>query len=228
MIEYKYYFNNEKYDTLLLIHGWNTTSLYMESFIRPFSNCFNVINVDLFSNLEKEYKISDFLDEINKIVRKHLKNKLVIIGHSFGGKLGYFYSKKYHVDNLVLIAPSLVKPRFNVVKFLKIKIYKFLKKHCFKIPKCLKGSKDYQNAQSYMKMTFLKCFNKYIKYPTLKNTPTIVIGFKKDKEVKKYQIRKIKKYLPNAKIIFYPGNHFAYLDLIKEIRIEYDKYFKNT
>lgn len=224
MIDYKYYFNDENKDTILLIHGWNTTSLYMEGFIKAFSTSYNIINVDLFNKLNKPYKIENFLDDLNYIIRQHSYNKLVIIGHSFGGKLAYFYSKKYHVDKLVLIAPSLVKPRKKLIKYIKVKLYKWLSKHNLKIPKFLKGSKDYVQAKGYLKQTFLLCHNKYIKFINDNAPQTLVIGFDKDQQVKKYQIRKIKKYIPSSIIKFYPGNHFAYLDYIKEIRIDFDEY----
>ena len=224
MIDYKYYFLDENKDTIVLIHGWNTTSLYMEGFINAFSSSYNVINVDLFNNLNKPYTIDNFIDDLNYIIRQYAYNKLVLIGHSFGGKLSYFYSKKYHADKLILIAPSLIKPRRKITKYIKIKLYKWLSKHNFKIPKCLKGSKDYVKAKGYLKQTFLLCHNKYIKYVNVDPPKTLVIGFTKDQQIKKYQIRKIKKYIPNSIVKFYSGNHFAYLDYIKEIRIDFDEY----
>ena len=69
MIKYKYYFNNEGFPLLLLIHGWNTSSLYMEGFIKPFSNAFNIININLFKNDNEVYKITDFLYQINNWYR---------------------------------------------------------------------------------------------------------------------------------------------------------------
>ena len=64
MIDYKYYFNDENKDTILLIHGWNTTSLYMEGFIKAFSTSYNIINVDLFNKLNKPYKIENFFRSV--------------------------------------------------------------------------------------------------------------------------------------------------------------------
>ena len=229
MIEYKYYFNNERFPLLLLIHGWNTSSLYMEGFIKPFSNAFNIININLFKNDNEVYKITDFLYQINNIVNCHqgLNKKLVIIGHSFGGKLGYFYAKKYHADGLILLAPSLIKPHFSLKVYVKIRLYKFLKKRKIKIPSFLKGSNDYKKLSENMKKTFLNCYDKYIKYRYIDHPKTIVIGFKKDKAVKKYQIRALKKFLPKAKVVFFKGNHFSYIDYIKEIRLLYDRDFSN-
>lgn len=226
MIKSKYYFNDSSFPTLLLIHGWNTSDLYMEVFIRPFSSRFNIISLDLFSDINKEYTIDSFIEEIHQIVEQYSSDNLVIIGHSFGGKLAYFYSLKYPVELLVLLAPSLIKPHFSFKRVLKVRLYKIAKKFHLPIPKFLRGSKDYQNAKGLMKKTFLNCYGYYIKEVDQKNTNVIVFGFKKDDQVKKYQILKIKKYLPNSRIIMYKGNHFSYLDYVKEIVLIVNEYFK--
>lgn len=224
MIEHRYYFADSRYDTLLLIHGWNTSKLYMESFVRPFSNAFNVLLLDLFVHIDKAYAIEDFVEEIHAIVERHLTNDLVIIGHSFGGKLAYFYAEKYPVRSLVLIAPSLVRPRRSLRKAIKVFLYKAGKKLRCPIPRFLSGSPDYRNASGAMRETFLLCVHAYLTQRNANAPKTLVIGFLKDEAVKKDQIRKIRKYLPEAQIRFYPGNHFSYLDYIKEIRFDFDAY----
>ena len=224
MIEHRYYFADSRYDTLLLIHGWNTSKLYMESFVRPFSNAFNVLLLDLFVHIDKAYAIGDFIEEIHAIVERHLTNDLVIIGHSFGGKLAYFYAEKYPVRSLVLIAPSLVRPRRSLRKAIKVFLYKAGKKLRCPIPRFLSGSPDYRNASGAMRETFLLCVHAYLTRRNANAPKTLVIGFLKDEAVKKNQIRKIRKYLPEAQIRFYPGHHFSYLDYIKEIRFDFDAY----
>ena len=226
MIKSKYYFNDSSFPTLLLIHGWNTSDLYMEVFIRPFSSRFNIISLDLFSEMNREYTVALFIEEIHQIVEQYSSNNLVIIGHSFGGKLAYFYSLKYPVKLLVLLAPSLIKPHFSLKRAVKVKLYKIIKKCHLPIPKCLRGSKDYQNAKGFMKKTFLNCHSYYLKKGDKKNIEAIVIGFKKDDQVKKYQILKIKRFLPDSKIIMYEGNHFSYLDYVKEIVLFVNEYFE--
>lgn len=220
MITYQYIKNKNAKTTILLIHGWNTSSLYMESFIQPLKNNFSILLVDLFKNLDKAYTIDDFIEEIYQIVSSLNILNLVIVGHSFGGKIGYFYQKKYSLDGLVLIAPSLIKPKFNLKTFLKIKLYKYLKKKNKKIPKFLKGSKDYQNSSGHLNNTFKNCVNCYMNQLDVETPQTLVYGFKNDREVKVYQIKKISKYIKNSKIKIFNGNHFAYLDHIKEITLD--------
>ena len=228
MITYQVYKNENNRKSLLLIHGWNTSELYMEMFIKPFKNEYNIVNLNLFKNIDKAYSLDDYIEEIHQIVEENLNGELFIIGHSFGGKIAYFYSQKYLVSGLVLIAPSLIKPRTNLITKFKIKLYKFFKRRNLKIPKTLLGSNDYQKAKGKMKETFLKCVNVYLTKVDYNHPKTLVFGFNNDQQVKKYQIKRIKKYLPSSKIIFYHGDHFSYLDQIKEITLEINAYFNGN
>lgn len=222
MIRYQYHFLSEEAKTIILIHGWNTSSLYMEGFVTTFKDKYNVLSLDLFKEIDKKYDVDLFVNEIRRIIRKLKIKNPSFIGHSFGGKISYFYSLKYKVDKLILIAPSLIKPRFNILKYLKIKMYKILKKFRMKIPRFLQGSKDFKSSKGYMKVTFLECYKKYIEEKDDRKNTIIIYGFNKDKEVKKYQIKNIIKYIPRAKIIMLEGNHFSYLDYIKEIRLGFE------
>lgn len=224
MIIYDKYLLDENKDTIVLIHGWNLTKEYMNSFINVYKNNFNIINVDLFKKIDKSYEVGTFIDELHRIISSYSKKNVVIIAHSFGGKLAYFYSEKYQVKSCLLIAPSLIKPRFSLLKILKIRLYKCLKKMNMKIPLSLRGSKDYRFLKDNMKYTFLNCFKVYLKNKSVNETKFLIVGFNKDKEVKKYQISKISKYIKNTRTIFYDGDHFSYLDYIKEICLEFNGY----
>ena len=71
MIDYKYYFNDENKDTILLIHGWNTTSLYMEGFIKAFSKTL-ITSLDLSDSGKTLFPLSVFK------VKPKLSNKLMV------------------------------------------------------------------------------------------------------------------------------------------------------
>lgn len=226
MIKYDYIKCNNSEKLVVLIHGWNTSSIYMESFINPLKSHFNIINIDLFNQNDEEYTIEKYVDEIHQIISKFNSKEVVFISHSFGGKISYFYGLKHPVKALILLAPSLIKPRFNLRKFLKIKLYKLFKLIRWKVPYFLQGSRDYQNAKGAMKKTFINCHKRYINKKELLNSILLVIGFNHDQEVKPYQIKKIKKYQKTAEIIIFHGNHFSYLDYIKEICLKVYDIFK--
>ena len=224
MINYTYINNNFK-KTILLLQGWGVDSSYMESLKDFLVDDFNVLLMDLKgfgkSKLEKVYSVSDYVEDIHEIVKKEKIEKLYIIGHSFGGKIGAFYSMKYKVEGELLISPSLVKPRFSFIKYIKVLLYKFCKKLKIKIPKFLKGSNDYLLTSGLLRLTFLNVVHTYLNKEDSNKIkiPIIIIGFKNDNEVKLYQLKKLNRWLSNSKLFIYPGNHFSYFQYFKEIRV---------
>lgn len=225
MINYSYYRNYNSSKTIVLLHGWGVNSSYMESLKDFLLEDYSILLLDLpghgKSYLNKVYKIEDYVDELFYIVNKEKITSLYGIGHSFGGKILGMYAKKYPLEGGILIAPSLIKPRFSLSLFIKIRIYKILRKLKLKIPKCLQGSYDYRNSSGLKRETFLNVHKAYLKKKELNKIKTkfIVIGFTKDKSINVYQVRRLNKYLLNSKLFIYEGNHFGYFSYFKEIRI---------
>ena len=56
-------------------------------------------------------------------------NNPIILGHSYGGRIGIVYASKYNVDKLVLVSSAGIKEKLTKRKQFKIKVYKFFKKH---------------------------------------------------------------------------------------------------
>jgi hypothetical protein len=90
-----------------------------------------------------------------------------------------------------------------------------------KIPKYLKGSRDYLNTSGLKRQTFLNVCSFYFNKKQLSkvNTDVVIIGFNEDTEVKVYQNNKLHKYLKGSKLFIYQGNHFSYFSYLKEIKI---------
>lgn len=222
---YKYFKNSNSSITIVLLHGWGVNSLYMESIKDLLIDDYSILLVDLpghgKSILQEEYTLDKYVDELFYIVTKENIKNLYGIGHSFGGKVLSYYSLKYPLRGGILIAPSTYKPKFSFIKFIKIYLYKLLKKVHIKIPNFLLGSKDYKLTTGYKRKTFLNVCNFYLsKKELIKiNTPYYIIGFTNDQEVKLYQLKKIAKYLRKSKLFIYNGNHFGYFEYLKEIKI---------
>lgn len=224
MINYIYYKNEKASKTILLLHGWGVSSSYMESLKDYLKKDYSILLVDLpghgKSDLEKVYGIEDYLNTLFMIVCKENITNLYGVGHSFGGKLLSFYSLKYKLNGMILLAPSSYKPRFSIIKFIKVTIYKILKRLHLPIPSSLQGSRDYKNTSGLKRKTFLKVCHSYLKKEQLKRIkiPTIIVGFKDDKEVKKYQLKKLNRYIAHSKLFMYDGTHFSYFEHYSDIR----------
>lgn len=223
MINFEYK-NNDTNFTLLFVHGWGVDSSYMKPLIKSIENSYSYINIDLngfgLSPLERAFTLDDFCEEINRIIT-HLEIEEVYgIAHSFGGKVLLRYQEMYLLKRIILIAPSIYKPPFSLIKVIKIYGYKLFKKMRWNLPSFFKGSKDYINATGNLKETFLNVCSYYFSKKRLRRVriKIFLIGFNKDKEVKLKSLKKAHKYLSSSELFIYDGNHFEYLNRIKEIR----------
>ncbi|MBE6143212.1 MAG: alpha/beta hydrolase [Erysipelotrichaceae bacterium] len=222
---YRYYKNSNVNITIVLLHGWGVDSKYMESLKDLLIEDYSILLIDLpghgESKLNKEYNMDNYIDELFYIVTKENIKNLYGIGHSFGGKVLSYYSLKYPLLGGILIAPSTYKPQFSLSKYIKIYLYKLLKRMHLKIPKFLLGSQDYRLTDGIKRKTFLNVVNFYLSKNELNKiiTPIIIMGFKYDHAVKIKQLKKLNKYFVNSKLFIYDGDHFSYFSYLKEIKI---------
>lgn len=206
--------------SLIFIHGWgvNEKSLYplAKLFFKKY-DC-HLITLSGFdgNKLAKVYTIDDYVNEIKDyIINNNLKN-IVVIGHSFGGKIAFFLKLIMPEIKIITLAPSIRKNPFSLKIFLKIHLYKLLKFLHFPIPKILKGSKDYQQCKDdNIKKTFLNVFHKYLTNDEISSIEGHIIAFKNDKEVNIKSLQKISS--SKIKVIILEGNHFGYLDSLLDV-----------
>lgn len=212
---------DSKYN-LFFIHGWGGNQHSLECLKRQFEtkyNCFLLCLSGFGSfSLEKCYKIDDYLGEIENYIFFNNLNNIVLIGHSFGGKLSLMLKKRHPEFIVIALAPSIVKNPFSLKVYLKIKLYKFLKKCHLKIPKFLLGSSDYRKAQGYLKETFLAVHHIYFNKKEIKElTKCLLIAFLSDQEVKYTSLKKLPKINNQIVLKTLPGNHFAYQETILDL-----------
>ena len=228
-INYKY-FNNNSDKTLVFLHGWGQNILMMEPLANPFKKKKNILLVDLpgFGDSEEPntiWSLNDYAKMLNSLINQLNIQNIVLIGHSFGGKIAIIYASLYNVQKLILLA-SPYKASTKKVS-LKVKILKKLAKISFirpivdKIKKRL-GSTDYQNATPMMRNILVKHVNTSIKDNLTKiNCPTLIIWGTKDEAVDITNAYEIKELIADSAVIVYENcTHYAYLeDLGKTIRI---------
>ena len=208
--------------SLIFIHGWGGNQHSLECIKKQFETKFDCYLLCLsgFGSfpLEKSYKIENYLGEIDSFIKDYNINNVVIIGHSFGGKLALMLKLIHPEYEVIALAPSIVKNPFSLKIYLRIKLYKLLKRFHITIPKHLRGSRDYQNTQGYLKSTFLLVHHSYLNKNQLKKLEKcLIIGFKEDQEVKYKSLKKLPQINHKIKLIMLTGNHFAYYETILDI-----------
>ena len=200
---------------LLFLHGWGGDERSLESIARLFYGRYSCYLLCLpgFGEfpLEKSYDISDYLRDIDAFIEERNLRNIVLIGHSFGGKLAIMMKKIHPEYKVISIAPSIQANPFSVKVFIKIRAYKFLKRLSLPIPRFLRGSKDYQNSSAALRETFMKVHHAYMSDADLSALKEIyLIGFSDDKAVSVRTLRKIAKKNPSFLWMEMPGDHFSF------------------
>lgn len=224
------YIDNKSSITLVFLHGWGQNIAMMEPIAKPFANEYSTLIIDLpgFGNSEEPtyvWSLNDYAVMVNSLIKKLNINKVILIGHSFGGKISIIYASLFEVHKLVLIASpykvAIKKLTFKQKLLKKMAKVSFLKGIAtyFKLKI---GSTDYKNATPMMRNILVK----HVNTETAENCkkikcPTIIIWGTDDKDVNISNAYEIEKLIPDSAVIEYPNKtHYAYLeDLYKTIEI---------
>ena len=220
-LNYQRYGNIEG-KTIVLLHGWGQNIDMMKPIGDRFTKDFDIVIFDLpgFGNSsEPEYVFScyDYVELIHKALEELKVEKPIIIGHSFGGKLGLLYASIYETEKLVCLASPFCKEIQKVT--MKARLLKMLKK----IPVLNKledfakrhmGSTDYRNASGVMRNILVGHVNLDIKEDIKKiKCPTLLIWGTHDEAVSIERAYELEKLIKDAGLVVYEGcTHYAYLE----------------
>ena len=221
---------NSKYN-FIFIHGWGVTYKTMLYFSSMWEDKYSTYLLSLpgfYNNkLETSYKLEDYLNDIEEFIKEKQLDNVLLIGHSFGGKLAMFLKLRNPSYKVVSIAPSIVENPFNLMTFIKIRLYKFFKKLNCPLYKLFKGSKDYQKTDGLLRKTFNNIVHSYMDDEDIKKINSVLlIGFKKDKEVNVKSLNRLNKINKNIIYKTFNGDHFSYFDYRYEIYILINEFIK--
>ncbi len=228
-IHYKFIDNHSK-KTLVYLHGWGQNIEMMEPIAKPFMESENVLLIDLpgfgkSGEPKSVWSLEEYAIMLHALLEKLKIKKIILIGHSFGGKIALFYAAKYPVEKLILLASpykvAMPNPSLKVKLLKKAAKLPLLKNIAEKMKKNI-GSEDYKNATPKMRAILVKHINTDATLECQKiKCPTILIWGTKDTAVPLKDAYELEKLIDNAAVIEYPNcTHYAYLeDKIKTIQI---------
>lgn len=232
--------SSKKY--IVFLHGWGASK---ESFLMTKNYFYDYakLYVDFAGFGEsaepsKVFCLSDYVEELKQFLNEFDIEELVIVGHSFGGrvaiKFASIYQACYKKFKLILVDSAGIKPRFSFAKYLKIKRYKHMKKCATKNDKLKNklnkfGSDDYKRLSSIMKQVFVKIVNEDLSAILKKiECETLIVWGKRDKETKLYMARRLHRNIKNSSLkIIDDAGHFCFLDKPHEFLIILDTFIKN-
>lgn len=234
-VNYKY-IDSLKQITLVYLHGWGQNIQMMEPLAKGFESKYNILIVDLpgFGKSEEPHSawdVYDYAECINKLILSLKIKKIILLGHSFGGKIALVYASKYKVEKLVVFASPFCK---EIKKLpLKTKFYKFIKntpglKVFTNVVKKFVGSTDYKNASEVMRNILVKTVNLEI-YDDIKKIkcPTLIVWGTEDTAVPVNRAYELEKLIDDSGVVIYDGaTHYAYLERLNDVKIVLNYFFE--
>lgn len=234
-------FGNSK-NYIVFLHGWGADkSSFL--FTKNYFDDYTLIYVDFpgfgeSTEPEKPWSVFDYTQELKTLLDGFDIEKLMLVGHSFGGRVAIKYSFLYQHDyndfKLCLVDSAGLKPRRGLIYYWKIYKFKLLKKIANKFKFCEKtlskfGSSDYKVLSFTMKETFKKVVNEDLSYDARYiSKPTIIFWGSKDKDTKLYMAKRLNKLVIGSKLfIAHNAGHFSFLDKPQEFLIILDSFLRN-
>ena len=138
----------------MLLHGFGGNCESLNAFIDRFSD-YKIFAPNLHSIETKILCLNDYSLAVVSFLRSNNVSNANFIVHSFGARVVCKINEidSALINKVMFIGAAGIKPRFNLLKWLKIKTYKIAKKMKLKCANNF-GSKDYKNLSIEKKQTF--------------------------------------------------------------------------
>lgn len=215
--------------TILILHGWQQSSREWNTIIHSLAKNATVIALDLpgFGQTPRPqttYTIYEYATFVEHFLQKLAYKKVILIGHSFGGRIGILLgartkllSQLFLVDSAAIETKSIwIKTKIMINKIL-ISPIKLISPHKIEPLKSRFGSDDYQHAGA-MRDIFIQTVNEDLS-PYLKQVavPTVIIWGEKDIVRPLSEAKYIKKSIPGARLrIVWGAGHSPFIEKPKE------------
>lgn len=217
-IEIDYVFQSKNSDPVnIFLHGWGRSK---EDFLGVIEKL-GIENYLIFdfppfgkSGAVKDFNIYSYAGLVMSLIDDLGIKRFNLICHSFGGRVGIIIAgrEKERANKLVLVGCAGMKPKFNLLKKIKVLKYKAYKKMGLNVDKF--GSSDYKNLSQDMKRTFVSVVTTFLEENAkLIEAKTLIIFGEKDCETPVYMAKKLHKLIPNSKLeLIENAGHFCFLE----------------
>ena len=207
---------------IVLLHGWGQNIEMMKPLGDKFSNKYRITILDFpgfgeSNEPASDLSVYDYSNILHEMLNALKVKNPIIIGHSFGGRIGIVYSSNNIVSKLVLFGSPCVRheeslsSKTKILKALKKvpvlnKFESFAKKHI--------GSRDYKSASEIMRKILVNVVNEDLSDCAKKiKCPTLLIWGDNDTEAPLDDAKELEKIIDDAALIVLPNStHYAYLE----------------
>lgn len=216
---------------IILMHGWGCNLTTLASIERLLSPFFRVYSID-FPGFGKStepnevWGVEEYTQTIEKFIAiEHIDNP-ILLGHSFGGRVGILLSSRNNVCKLILVDAAGIKPKHSLKYYFKVYSYKTIKhllplflgkskgEYILNRYRTKVGSSDYSSASLRMRQILSRVVNEDLKnvMPSIK-CPTLLIWGDKDTATPISDAKKMEKLIPDAGLVAFKGvGHYSFLE----------------
>jgi len=211
---------------LVILHGWGCSLKEWIPIARRIKG-YKVTLLDLpgfglSEELHQSMNIFEYTQVFSKFLNKVNINKCVIMGHSFGGRIGTIFASNNTniVEKLVLVDAGGIEIKSIKTKIL-ILLSKLLKPFKIFFPKKIRrmfGSSDYKNTSRVLRESFVKIINQDLRYlfPNIK-IPVVVIWGSYDNVLPVQYVKIYRSLIKNINIkIIWEADHFPHISKQEE------------
>lgn len=219
----------KKGETIVFLHGWQQDKRSFSPLVSFLWKTHRLFLLDLpgfgQSDLPPDsFTSNNYAQVIVDWLREKKLKKVVLVGHSFGGKVACIIAADYPhiVSKLILIANSGIphpKAWYPLVKLIPLSMRKTFKP--------LFSSRDYKEAGEMLEifktivMEDIRSIFKKIK------TPTLVIWGKEDHELPVSDGKEIGRLIEGSILEIIEGGHFPFIENPPKIAQTIDRFIKN-
>lgn len=216
---------------VVLMHGWGCEAATLQSIKQQLVPFFKVINVNFpgfggSSEPTTVWGVDDYTTALEELLKNENVENPIMLGHSFGGRVGILFASRNKVRKLILVDAAGVKPRRSLKYYYKVYSYKLVKhllpmvfgekrggelldKYRGKV-----GSSDYRQASSKMRAIMSRVVNEDLccYMPHIK-APTLLIWGENDTATPLRDAKTMQRLIPDSGLVSFPGcGHYSFLD----------------
>ena len=216
---------------VILMHGWGCNHSTLKSIEAQLIPGFKVYNVDFpgFGSSDEPtsvWGVEEYTSLIEEFARQEHIESPILLGHSFGGRVGILFASRNKVHKLILVDAAGVKPRRSLRYYYKVYSYKAIKhallfflgkkrgETALNSYRAKVGSSDYSNASPMMRAILSKVVNEDLKsvMPRIA-CPTLLIWGANDTATPLADAKIMEKLIPDAGLVSFDGvGHYSFLE----------------
>ncbi len=232
--------NDNGRPTVLFLHGWAAPAATYRLLLDHLSGYCRVVAPDLpgFGGSDEPpaaWCVDDYADWTVAFVRALGLDQVVLMNHSFGGRISIKLLARrplpFGVSKAVFIDAAGIRPRRTLSYYAKVYSYKAMKRLLPGLAKRRQGksgSADYRNATPLMRQTMVRCINEDLT-SLLKDDPvsTLLIWGEQDTATPVADGRKMESLIPDAGLVVLPGaGHFSFAEQWGQCRRVLDAFLR--